>query len=90
VLAELAPTGLAVTLEAVREAREGDLRTALTGEYRRVLWFVHHHPDLVEGIRAQLVDKDRMPRWQPATIAELAPDAGAGAREYVPSVPLFA
>ena len=90
VLAELAPTGLAVTLDAVREARDGDLRDALTGEYRRVLWFVHRHPDLVEGIRAQLVDKDRTPRWQPATIAELDPDAAVGAREYVPAVPLFA
>lgn len=89
VLAELAPTGLAVTLEAVREARGGDLRAALAGEYRRVMWFVEHHPDLAEGIRAQLVDKDRSPKWQPASIAELAPDATAGAREYRPALPLF-
>lgn len=88
-LTELAPTGLAVTLEAVREAREGDLRAALEGEYRRVLWFGAHHPDLVEGIRAQLVDKDRSPKWKPATIAELAPDATAAARAYVPEVALF-
>nr|WP_232528543.1 enoyl-CoA hydratase/isomerase family protein [Microbacterium sp. MAH-37] len=90
VLAGLAPTGLAVTLDAVREAREmGSVREALEGEYRRVLWFVHHHPDLVEGIRAQLVDKDRNPRWNPATIADLPADAGRPAREYVPDVPLF-
>jgi len=88
-LAELSPTGLAVTLEAVREAREGDLRDALIGEYRRVLWFAENHPDLVEGIRAQLVDKDRAPKWRPARIADLAPDAGAAARAYQPSVPLF-
>ncbi len=88
-LAELSPTALAVTLEAVREAREGDLRDALTGEYRRVLWFGAHHPDLVEGIRAQLVDKDRQPRWKPATIAELESDAAAAARAYVPEVALF-
>lgn len=88
-LAELSPTGMAVTLEAVREAREGDLRDALLGEYRRVLWFATHHPDLVEGIRAQLVDKDRTPKWQPATLEELDPDAGAAARAYVPEVPLF-
>lgn len=88
-LAELSPTGLAVTLEAVREAREGDLRDALIGEYRRVLWFGAHHPDLVEGIRAQLVDKDRAPKWQPATIAELDSDAAAAARTYVPEVALF-
>lgn len=88
-LAELSPTGIAVTLDAVREAREGDLRDALIGEYRRVLWFAALHPDLVEGIRAQLVDKDRSPRWQPATLAELEPDAGAAARAYSPQVPLF-
>lgn len=86
----LAPTGLTVTLDAVREARElPGLRAALEGEYRRVLWFVNEHPDLVEGIRAQLVDKDRNPRWDPPTLAELAPDAGAPARAFAPERPLF-
>ncbi|WP_217180634.1 enoyl-CoA hydratase/isomerase family protein [Streptomyces sp. AC495_CC817] len=89
-LESLAPTGITVTLDAVREARAmGGLREALEGEYRRVLWFVDEHPDLVEGIRAQLVDKDRNPRWDPPTLAELAPDAGAAARSYVPARPLF-
>lgn len=86
----LAPTGLTVTLDAVREARAlPGLRAALEGEYRRVLWFVNEHPDLVEGIRAQLVDKDRNPKWDPPTLAELAPDAGAPARDYIPPQPLF-
>lgn len=89
-LESLAPTGLAVTLDAVREARAvPNLRAALEGEYRRVMWFVTRHPDLVEGIRAQLVDKDRNPKWDPATIADLGPDAGADARRFVPDRPLF-
>lgn len=88
-LAELSPTALAVTLDAVREARQGDLRHALTGEYRRVMWFAENHPDLVEGIRAQLVDKDRSPKWQPAGVGELAPDAAAPARSFTPAAPLF-
>jgi enoyl-CoA hydratase len=28
-------------------------------------------PDLVEGIRARVVDKDRRPRWSPATLDEV-------------------
>ncbi|KQQ67548.1 enoyl-CoA hydratase/isomerase family protein [Microbacterium sp. Leaf320] len=89
-LESLAPTGLAVTLDAVREARAlPNLRAALEGEYRRVMWFATRHPDLVEGIRAQLIDKDRNPKWDPASIADLAPDAGAEAREFVPDRPLF-
>ncbi len=31
-------------------------------------------PDLAEGIRALLIDKDRRPHWQPATLAEVTPD----------------
>ncbi|MFT4259078.1 enoyl-CoA hydratase/isomerase family protein [Microbacterium sp.] len=89
-LETLAPTGLAVTLDAVREARGmPGLRAALEGEYRRVLWFVNEHPDLVEGIRAQLIDKDRDPKWDPRTIADLDSDAGAAARAYTPRHPLF-
>ena len=91
VLAELSPTGLAVTLEAVRRARDlSGLRAALSQEYALVMWFATTQPDLVEGIRAQLVDKDRTPRWQPATIAELSPDAVASAFAYRPATALWA
>ena len=90
VLAELAPTALAVTLEAVRRARDlPSLRAALAQEYALVLWFATSQPDLVEGIRAQLVDKDRSPRWRPATIAELPRDAAASAFAYEPTTPLW-
>ena len=65
-------------------------RAALEQEYRLVLWFATSQSDLVEGIRAQLVDKDRTPRWQPATIAELAPDAAASAFSYRPATALWA
>ncbi len=89
-LSELSPTGMAVTLEAVRRARAlPDLRAALAQEYGLVMWFVTGQPDLVEGIRAQLVDKDRSPRWIPATLAEVSGDAVASAFSFVPPEPLW-
>ncbi|MEU1971501.1 enoyl-CoA hydratase/isomerase family protein [Microbacterium sp. NPDC019599] len=89
-LEELSPTGLVVTLEAIRRVRDlPDLRAALAQEYGLVMWFATTQPDLAEGIRAQVVDKDRSPRWQPATLAELAPDAAASALAFAPVTPLW-
>ncbi|MEU2422146.1 enoyl-CoA hydratase/isomerase family protein [Streptomyces sp. NPDC007851] len=65
------PTALKVTLEAVRRARRlGSLEQVLDQEYRVSCAALADH-DLVEGIRAQVVDKDRAPRWSPATLAEV-------------------
>lgn len=89
-LATLPPTALAVTLAAVRAARErGSLRSVLAQEYGLVLWFVHTQPDLVEGIRARLVDKDGKPRWSPARRADLGAGVVAEAFAFEPDPPLW-
>lgn len=92
-LEELSPTALAVSLAAVRSARAlPDLRAALAQEYGLVLWFAHTQPDLVEGIRAQVVDKDRTPAWSPASLADVAdgPDGiAAEALAWAPPTPLW-
>ncbi len=63
------PIALAVTLAAVRRAARLDtLSEVLVQEYRVSCASLRSH-DLVEGIRAQLVDKDRNPQWSPATLA---------------------
>lgn len=65
------PTALKVTLAALRRARRlGPLERVLEQEYR-VSCAALTAPDLVEGIRAQVIDKDRNPRWSPATLAEV-------------------
>ncbi|MFF9020339.1 enoyl-CoA hydratase/isomerase family protein [Streptomyces eurythermus] len=65
------PTSLKVTLAAIRRARRlGSLERVLDQEYR-VSCAALDSPDLVEGVRAQIIDKDRRPRWSPATLAEV-------------------
>jgi enoyl-CoA hydratase len=65
------PIALSVTLAAVRRAAKLDtLEDVLIQDYRVSSASLRSH-DLVEGIRAQLVDKDRNPKWSPATLAEV-------------------
>ena len=59
------PVALAVTLEAVRRAGTlTSLEDVLRQEFRTSCASLRSH-DLVEGIRAQLIDKDRNPKWSP-------------------------
>ncbi|GAA1653133.1 enoyl-CoA hydratase/isomerase family protein [Actinoplanes couchii] len=64
-IATKSPTSLAVTLRSLRTAaRMSSLREALDQELRLSAAFLRL-PDLAEGIRAQIIDKDRRPRWAP-------------------------
>jgi enoyl-CoA hydratase len=71
-IATRSPIALSVTLEAVRRAAKLDtLEDVLTQDYRVSSASLRSH-DLVEGIRAQLVDKDRNPKWSPASPAAVS------------------
>ncbi|HSO91686.1 MAG TPA: enoyl-CoA hydratase/isomerase family protein [Arthrobacter sp.] len=65
------PTAVKVALESLRRVRGLGLEEALEQEYRVGLRFLAG-PDFREGIRAQVVDKDRNPHWQPATLADVS------------------
>ncbi|MFD4990108.1 enoyl-CoA hydratase/isomerase family protein [Streptomyces sp. NPDC058374] len=76
------PLALKTTLAALRRARAlPGLKEVLDQEYRvsahALTW-----PDLAEGVRAQVVDKDRAPRWVPATLDAVTDEAVAAA--FVP------
>ncbi|HEY4546645.1 MAG TPA: enoyl-CoA hydratase/isomerase family protein [Pedomonas sp.] len=70
----LSPTSLKLTLRAVRAGASLDLAECLRQEYRLVC-NIRHGKDFYEGVRAQLVDKDRSPKWNPATLADVTAEA---------------
>lgn len=73
-IAGRSPIALAVTLEAVRRAGElATLKDVLRQEFRTSCASLRSH-DLVEGIRAQVIDKDRTPTWSPASPGEVTRD----------------
>ena len=53
-----------------RAAKLDTLEEVLAQDYRVSSASLRSH-DLVEGIRAQLVDKDRNPKWSPASLAQV-------------------
>jgi enoyl-CoA hydratase len=62
------PTAIAVTLAALRRARELPSLEHVLDQDFRVSVHALAAPDFAEGVRAQVIDKDRQPRWNPATI----------------------
>ena len=65
------PVALKVTLKSLRRAADAaSLEEVLDDEYRVSSASLDSH-DLVEGIRAQVVEKDRNPKWSPPTLADV-------------------
>jgi enoyl-CoA hydratase len=63
------PISVSVALEAVRRAAKLDtLEDVLRQEYRTTCGALRSH-DFEEGVRAQVIDKDRNPKWSPASLA---------------------
>ena len=68
-IATRSPISVSVALEAIRRAADLEtLEDVLRQEYRTSCGSLRSH-DLVEGIRAQVIDKDRNPKWSPPTLA---------------------
>jgi enoyl-CoA hydratase len=77
VLTAMSPTALKVTLQAIRRAAALTLDEVLDQDLRVGSRFLAH-PDLAEGIRAMIIDKDRRPSWIPATLDEISDAEVAG------------
>lgn len=73
-IATRSPIAVSVALEAVRRAAKLDtLEDVLVQDYRVSSASARSH-DLVEGIRALIIDKDRNPKWSPPNLAAVSAD----------------
>jgi len=69
-LSRLSPTSMKLTFRQMREGKSLSLKEALKLEFRIVSQIKSGH-DFYEGVRAQLVDKDRNPKWHPADLGSV-------------------
>lgn len=71
------PLGIKVTEQTLARAASMSLEEALTQEF----WMsmnMQAHPEFAEGIRAQIIDKDRNPQWTYASLEEVPEDVVNG------------
>lgn len=67
------PLSMSVTLEMLRRGRERSLADCFDMElHLDRQWF--DKGDIIEGVRALIVDKDKNPRWNPPTLEEVTPE----------------
>ncbi|PZP95995.1 MAG: enoyl-CoA hydratase [Variovorax paradoxus] len=67
-----APSSIALSFALWQRVPRMSLAEVFRLEYWASLGFCAHK-DFAEGIRAVLVDKDRNPKWSPASLAEITP-----------------
>lgn len=67
------PMAMSVTLEMLRRGRPLKIAECFAMElHLGDQWF--DKGDIMEGVRALIIDKDRQPRWNPATLDEIDPN----------------
>ena len=64
------PTSLGVVCEQLKKGKTKTLKQIFQMEMVMALQFVRHF-DFVEGIRAQVIDKTKDPKWNPSSITQL-------------------
>jgi enoyl-CoA hydratase/carnithine racemase len=67
------PTSAALGLEMQRRAHHLSLADTFRLELQASVGCCAH-PDFAEGVRALLIDKDKQPKWTPATLEEVTPE----------------
>lgn len=68
------PLSLCVTFERMKRARAQDFDQLIELDYVIARHFMRGD-EFFEGVRAMLIDKDKIPQWQPASVAEVSETA---------------
>ncbi len=77
------PTSLKLALAQMRYGAIHSFEACMACEFRIVSRIVYGH-DMVEGVRAVIIDKDNKPRWSPATLGEVSDAMIEGYFEKLP------
>lgn len=72
-LSRQSPLSVACAIKTIRAGRNGSVSDALAAEYR-FTYRCMEHGDFVEGIRAQIIDKDLAPKWRHADHGAVSQD----------------
>ena len=72
ILSHKSPTMLEVAKQQIERAATIDLAECFRMELNLIA-AAFKHGDVIEGIRALIIDKDQAPRWKPSTLAEVSP-----------------
>ncbi|XP_069142812.1 3-hydroxyisobutyryl-CoA hydrolase-like protein 5 isoform X1 [Solanum lycopersicum] len=75
-LKRASPTSLKITLRSIREGRTQTISECLKREFRISMNIQRTiiSGDFYEGIRAQIIDKDKSPKWNPSTLDKVHDD----------------
>ena len=68
----MSPTSLAIALRQMRFGAGRGFADCMKTEFR-IVSRVLDGDDFYEGVRAQIIDKDRSPVWTPARLADVDP-----------------
>jgi len=69
-LSRMSPTSMALTFEQMTRGHTLDFDDVMRMEFRMVRRVMEGH-DFFEGVRAQIIDKDRDPKWSPSDLGGL-------------------
>lgn len=72
-LSRMSPTSMAITFEQMKRGVTLDFDACMQMEFRIVRRVMEGH-DFFEGVRAQIIDKDRKPVWRPESLKGVLAD----------------